>query len=206
MRRFILIPFFCSIITAMSINAQPLLIIQKYRHIIEPDGLSVMTYSLPVSSRGQKTLNFALQFEHSSIEGQNWGYTLHIYYSVEGKNDDYIPQGGRLLIRTGEDKVLSFKDCGTPYFIEYFPESSAGPKIEIRFKEYQEHYRVHGKYVISEDDLKLLMDEGVKKIRIETTKDPIEGEYKAGKNNKMADVLRRLYKVLESNIDIYHDL
>ena len=212
MRR-LLLSLFCSVITAVSINAQPFLRIQKFRHIIEPDGLSVMTYSLPVSSQGQTTLNYALQFEQSTVEVQNWGYTLHIYYSVDDEKDDYIPQGGRLMIRTGKNKVLSFKDCGTPYFIEYSPEYSSDNIHEIRFKVYRDEsspnyyrYRVHGKYVISEDDLKLLMTDGVKKIRIETTGKPIECEYKTGKGNKTAEVLRRLYNVLQSNIDIYHDL
>lgn len=203
MKRFILAFFLCAV--SVSINAQSI----KFRHILEPDGLSVMTTKMSVSSWGEKTLDYALQFEQSPKDNQNWGYTLHIYFTVVNP-DEYVPKGGKLLIRTTKDEVLNLQDCGTDYFIEYNSESNF-EDIQKRTSSYldeniRQRFIAHGKYIITEEELQTLMSDGVIKIRIETTKDPIQCEYKPGKTNKTAEALQKLYNALITNIDLYYGL
>lgn len=203
MKRFIIASLLC--VVSVSINAQTI----KFRHILEPDGLSVMTTKMSVYSWGEKTLDYALQFEQSAENNQNWGYTLHIYFFVDTQ-DKYVPKGGKLLIRTTKDEVLNLQDCGTDHFIEYDSELN-GIRTEGRTSSDLDlnlnvRYIAHGKYIISEEDLQTLMTDGVIKIRIETTKDPIQCEYKPGKKNKTAEALQQLYNVLIPNIDLYYGL
>ena len=203
MKRFIIAYLLC--VVSVSINAQTI----KFRHILEPDGLSVMTTKKSVSTWGVKTLDYALQFEQSSEDNQNWGYTLHIYF-IADTQDQYVPKGGKLLIRTTKDEVLNLQDCGTDHFIEYGLRVNTFDRQErtsFYFDEYaKQRFIAHGKYIITEEELQTLMSDGVIKIRIETTQDPIQCEYKPGKTNKTAEARQKLYNVLIPNIDLYYGL
>lgn len=99
----------------------------------------------------------------------------------------------------------------THYFIGYNSESGNYKIMERQYRYYdtsfkRNRYKVHGKYVISEDELRTLMTDGVAKIRIETTGEPIQCEYKPSKTNKTASVIQKLYNVLIRNIDLYYGL
>lgn len=204
MKRLIIACLFFAV--SFSINAQDI----EFRYILEPDGLSVMTTTQDVFSFSAKPLEYALQFEESSVEVQNLGYTLHIYFAVDDRKL-YVPKGGKLLIKTTKDEVLNLEDCGTDYFIGYNSESGNYKIMERQYRYYdtsfkRNRYKVHGKYVISEDELRTLMTDGVAKIRIETTGEPIQCEYKPSKTNKTASVIQKLYNVLIRNIDLYYGL
>ena len=191
-----------------SLNAQNI----KYRRLLDPDGLSVMTTSLEVFPWGEKKIEYALQYEVAPIEGMHQGYYLNIYFTSWDEKV-YVPAGGKLLIRTTNNSVISLADCGGNSFCEYDPELDL-KSTEYRSKSYYDSslqrimYTVHAKYPIAEEDLALLREEGVIKIRIETTGDAVECNYKddGKKKNKTAVVISRLYDTLVKETDIYYGL
>ena len=69
-------------------------------------------------------------------------------------------------------------------------------------------YLIHGKFPISAKDLSLLASEGIAKLRIETTGEPVECNYKVKSNkpNKSAEAIKLLYYVLSTQIDPYYGL
>ncbi len=206
MKRLLFIVAFISF--SMSLNAQSI----KYRRLLNPDGLSVMTTSLEVFPWGERKIEYALQYEVAPIEGMHQGYYLNVYFT-ENSSDDYVPAGGKLLIRTTNNNVISLTDCGSKYFREYDPELNLNNDVSRSTRFYDNtfdrfRYTVHGKYPISEEDLMLLMKEGVIKIRIETTGEALECTYKedAKRKNKTADVITRLYDTLVRETDLYYGL
>ena len=58
------------IFLSLSLNAQSI----KYRRLLEPDGLSVMTTSLEVAKSGERKIEYALQYEVASMEGMQQRY------------------------------------------------------------------------------------------------------------------------------------
>lgn len=204
--------YICFIVTsllfAMSLNAQGI----KYRRLLDPEGLSIMTTNLAVFPWGEKRIEYALQYEVAPIEDMHQGYYLNIYLNTNNKSQ-YIPEGGKLLIRTTKDNVISLTDCGSPFFVEYDSEYDYTNSERRSYSFYDSalkttRYSIHGKYPITEDDLKMLMEEGVIKIRIETTGDMVECSYKVNsdKTNKTAEVITKLYNLLQSQIDPYYGL
>lgn len=196
------------IFITLSLNAQSI----KYRRLLDPDGLSVMTTSLEVFPWGERKIEYALQYEVAPIEGMHQGYYLNVYFT-ENSSNDYVPAGGRLLIRTTNNNVISLTDCGDKYFREYNPELNIHKVAERSTSFYDKtfntvRYTVHGKYPISEEDLALLMKEGAIKIRIETTGEALECSYKedAKKKNKTADVITKLYNTLVKETDLYYGI
>lgn len=192
----------------MSLNAQGI----KYRRLLDPEGLSIMTTNLAVFPWGEKRIEYALQYEVAPIEDMHQGYYLNIYLNTNNKSQ-YIPEGGKLLIRTTKDNVISLTDCGSPFFVEYDSEYDHTSSERRSYSFYDSalkttRYSIHGKYPITEDDLKMLMEEGVIKIRIETTGDMVECSYKVNsdKTNKTAEVITKLYNLLQSQIDPYYGL
>ena len=192
----------------MSLNAQGI----KYRRLLNPEGLSIMTTNLAVFPWGEKRIEYALQYEVAPIEDMHQGYYLNIYLNTNNKSQ-YIPEGGKLLIRTTKDNVISLTDCGSPFFVEYDSEYDHTNSERRIYSFYDSalkttRYSIHGKYPITEDDLKMLMEEGVIKIRIETTGDMVECSYKVNsdKTNKTAEVITKLYNLLQSQIDPYYGL
>lgn len=191
----------------ISLNAQSI----KYRRLLDPDGLSIMTTNLEVFPWGEKKIEYALQYEVAPVEGMHQGFYLNVYFTSRDKSD-YVPAGGKLLIRTTSGKIIALIDCGGQSFREFSSEYNS-EESEPRSASYFDKalnelmYRVHAKYPISDEDLALLREEGVIKIRIETTGDAVELSYKEdAKKNKTADVISRLYDVLVKEIDIYHGL
>lgn len=194
------------IFLSLSLNAQSI----KYRRLLEPDGLSVMTTSLEVAKSGERKIEYALQYEVASMEGMQQRYYLNVYFT-EDSEDVYIPAGGKLLIRTANNNVISLKDCGDKYFREYSPEYNIENDV-YRSNSFLDNtltrllYTTHGKYLISEEDLMLLIKEGVIKIRIETTGEAFECTYNDSNKNETADVLTRLYNTLVRETDLYYGL
>lgn len=204
MKRLLFIVAFISF--TMSLNAQSI----KYRRLLDPEGLSVMTTSLDVFSWGERKIEYALQYEVAPIEGMHQGYYLNVYFTENSKND-YVPAGGKLLIRTTKNNVISLTDCGGKCFREYNTEynlySDAYRSTSFYDKNSgQVRYTVHGKYPISKEDLAILMNEGVVKIRVETTGEAFECNYKEDTKNKTAEVITRLYNTLVKETDLYYGL
>ena len=205
MKRFVLAILLLSF--AFSLNAQSI----KYRRLLDPEGLSVMTTNLEVFPWGEKKIEYALQYEIAPIEEMHQGYYLNVYFSSHDK-DLFVPAQGKLLIRTTKNNIISLTDSGESSFREFNPEfnlESTSYRSTSYFDDVLKRvmYTVHAKYPISEEDLKLLKDEGVIKIRIETTGAAVECNYKDdGKKNKTADVITRLYNRLVKEIDIYNEL
>lgn len=206
MKRFIFAILF--VVFTISLNAQSI----KYRRLLDPDGLSVMTTNLEVFPWGEKKIEYALQYEVAPIEEMHQGYYLNIYFTSRDENV-YVPAGGKLLIRTTNNNVISLTDCGGNSFREFNPELNL-ESTAYRSNSYYDNtlkrimYTVHAKYPISEEDLTLLREEGVIKIRMETTGDAVECNYKddGKKKNKTAEVISRLYDTLVKETDIYYGL
>lgn len=205
MKRIVLI--IAVFLLALSVNAQSI----KYRRLLEPKGLSVMTTSLEVYPWGQQKIEYALQYETAPDDSKHQGYYLIIYFTSDVPSY-YIPEGGLVLIRTSRGTDISLKDCGGQYFREYSTETNVYEDIGrstafVDMALNKTRYHAQGKYPISEDDLNALKDEGVIKIRIQTTGMlPVECNYKISSimQNKTAQVITSLYRTLISNLDIYY--
>lgn len=199
---------FIAVLFALSSNAQDI----KYRRLLDPDGLSVMTTKLKVFPWGEKAIEYALQYEVAPVEGMHQGYYLNVYFETDLQSQ-YIPEGGRLLIRTTDESIISLTDCGSDGFLEYDSTNNLNYTVKRSSSFYDNFYRrirytAQGKYPISEEELQMLMEKGVIKIRIETTGDMFECSYKVDpkKQNKTAEVITSLYKTLLPNIDPYYGL
>ena len=68
MKRFIFAILF--VVFTLSLNAQSI----KYRRLLDPGGLSVMTTNLEVFPWGEKKIEYALQYEVAPIEEMHQGY------------------------------------------------------------------------------------------------------------------------------------
>lgn len=198
-----------TIVISLCANAQ---ITIKYRKLLEPEGLSIMTTNQAVSIGGGKTIEYALQYEVVPNGSMHQGYCLNVYFTTNDPSV-YIPEGGRFIIRTTQDNVISLTDCGDNYFTEYYP-SSGNPYTMDRsdaFWDKSQHkkmYLIHGKFPISAKDLSILASEGIAKLRIETTGEPVECNYKVKSNkpNKSAEAIKLLCYVLSTQIDPYYGL
>lgn len=201
MKRFVLI--LIALLLAYNTNAQTI----KYRRLLDPEGLSVMTTSLDVFPWGKKKIEYALQYEVAPVEDMHQGYYLNIYVNTDNEYL-YIPQKGKVLIRTTKENIISLTDSGEKEFIEYSSDLMTKESVErsIRYydkKKEERRYLLQGRYPISDEDLARLKEEGVIKIRIETNGDPIECSYNT---DQTAEVINQLYNVLNTNIDPYYGL
>ena len=200
--------FAVALLFTLSANAQGI----KFRRLLEADGLSVMTTKLEVFPWGEKKIEYALQYVVAPVEDMHQGYYLNVYLDVDNQSQ-YIPKRGKLLIRTAKENVISLTDVGTEEYREYNPEYNLPQNVSRSTSFYDEFYKrvrytIQGKYPISKEELQMLMDEGVIKIRIETTGGSVECSYKVDPNrqNKTAEVITKLHNTLISNIDPYYGL
>lgn len=171
-----------------------------------------MTTTLSVSPSGERKIAYALQYEVAPVEETHQGYYLNVYFTSRDELD-YVPEGGRLLIRTTKDNVISLTDCGEESFREFDSELNLKNTSYRSTRYYDDKsnsylYNVHAKYPISEEDLTQLREEGAIKIRIETIRDFFECNYKDDpkKKNKTAEVISQLYNVIVKELDIYSGL
>lgn len=196
------------LIYSISISAQDI----KFRRLLDDGGISIMTTTLRVFPWGGRAIEYALQYEAAPVEGMYQGYYLHVYFNSD-INTLQIPQGGKILLKTTQGNIISLVDCGEKEFKEYDTYYNS-TNYSYRKKSYYDdtmrthRYKIHGKYIISEEELTQIINEGVIKIRIETNGDNIEYNYKNNdiQKNKTAKVINNLYCKLLSQINPYYGL
>lgn len=191
-----------------------------YRTITE-EGLRMRTDFRSLQSKGQKQLDLALQYEDYSNEDNDHrsGYYLIIRF-LDTDESLNVPQGGKVLIKTTTGTVIESEQLidlrGSLKEID--------PRNGLRetclhhcYSHHNEYvgqvYQTTSKYYLTEEQIKALVDEGIVKIRIQTTGESLECVYptsefiKVGRErsevNKAANLLQSLYTVLLNNIDPY---
>lgn len=191
-----------------------------YRTITE-DGMRMRTDFRSLLSKGQKQLDMALQYEEYSNEDSDHpsGYYLLIRY-FDTDRDFNVPRGGKLLIKTTTGYVIESEQLLELNGAMNETNPKNGWKETYLHHSYSHHneyigslYQTTSKYYLTEEQIKALIDEGIVKIRIQTTGDSIECVYQAqefikvgrerSEVNKAANLLQSLYTVLLNNIDPY---
>ncbi len=107
-----------------------------------------------------------------------------------------IDEGRKLIIKLGDGTILTLENSKKIGPLDY----------EIRQVFSSIEYLVYPMYYVSHDDLRLMIDNGVVKLRIETDMDNLDREIKP---TKMADILAtglsNIEKALTVKKDIYSD-
>lgn len=165
----------------------------KYRHILDNGGVSLMTESQPFPVRGSLTLEYAIGYESKQSEYDPEGYVLYVYFITEDK-DLYIPPKGRLLIKTVDEEVLQLEDNGEDPFLEYRVEYDLAHNAYRSDSYYDSSkgkwlYRVQGKFPVPKKDLEKMLEKGIIKIRIQTTRDAIQCEYNEAQGSGVKKLL-----------------
>lgn len=184
----------------------------EFRYVLFPEGLSVMTSKQSVISMGKPVVWYALQYIKSP-DGSQEQYYLHFYYLSESTRY-VVPDGGKLMIRTTEGKVLSYSDVGISNLREYCSDWDHSVRMErTRWFEGKVNLimtvkgnMVHSAFAISEEDLRTLAKEGIIKLRLETDVDPVELAQDIKKAKETAGVLEKQYQILQNQIDPYKNI
>lgn len=207
-----------SLFATITVSAQSTYI--EYRKVLDnSDNVSIKTKEVFLNEKGQTPLGFSFMYETSMIESpENQGYSLFITFKTLSEKAE-IPYEGKLLIRTVNGKVISLTQS-TQRAVTLFNPESGFPNVSYlksAFDHYDDIrranvYKKFGKYPISEDDLLAIVNEGIVKIRLETTASSIECEYPAEEsirvkltkkeNHNIASyTLTPYYEALLNNID-----
>ena len=188
----------------------------KYLKLHEGGGRSLMTDEMQIAEKGQLTLNVALMYESKINDlGKTPGYSLILSFLSE-RQDWYVPFEGKLLLKTSSGKVISLSQNAEDGMSGYSPETGYFDNMYRRSSYFTSvsgttYYTKFGKYPISLDELNTIFDEGIIKIRIETTGSyvecvyPVSEKVKVGNNrserNLFAATISALYVELTKNID-----
>lgn len=194
----------------------------EYRKVLDNgEKISIKTNPVEIKEKKQQTIGLSFMYETSMKEDPDkTGYSLFITF-ISDREDWIVPYGGKLLIRTGSGKVISLihsiKDGITLYRADNGFENNVYSANEfVRRNEFSgtAYYRKFGKYPIDEADLALIMEEGIIKIRLETTGSNVECEYpevetvkinrKKEQRNIVSHLLQPYYNALLDNIDPYN--
>lgn len=195
-----------AIATALAFNgfAQP-----KYIefHKVLDDGTAIAVKTKPavIKEKGQADITISLMYETVMKENASMsGYSLFIR-AVVYRDDWMVPLNGKLLIRTVSGKVISLSQSvpnGISMYSLYNGETGRdnvdyNPQKYIGYDSYRGAtiYEIFGKYPIREGDLKSIVEEGIVKIRMETTGSNIECEYPAEE-----DIRSSLFKKTHGNV------
>lgn len=193
----------------------------EYRKVLDNgDNISIKTNAVSIKEKGQQDLGFSLMYETSMKENPEMsGYSLFVTF-LSYREDWIIPLDGKLLIRTSSGKVISLHQSVSNDITLYDPETGYENNTYLRsaYDHYDDYrssnvYRKFGKYPINEDDLKCIIEEGIIKVRIETTGSSLECEYPAEEEvrvnrrresqNIVRFTLLPYYNALIENIDSY---
>ena len=217
MKRFLL--FALSLALTISAYAQSPHI--EFRKVLNNgDGLCIKTKAASIKEKGQQEIGVSLMYETAMKENPEMsGYSLFITF-LSYRDDWVVPLDGKLLIRTSSGKVITLQQTVPNGITYYDPETGYENNSYIRsaYDHYDQYrnsnvYRKFGKYPINDEDLKSIIDEGIIKIRMETTGSSIECEYPAEEevrvnrkkenHNIVSFTLLPYYNALIENIDPY---
>lgn len=216
MKKYLLVVLY----TAFSLNclAQNKLI--EYRKILDNgENLSIKTVPVEIVVSKEPILDISLMYETKMKENPSMsGYSLFLFY-YSRKDGNIIPLNGKLLIRTTSGKVISLSQSTDNGITLFNGDDSFETSVYIPSEWmgdgwiFPNYYRKFGKYPISESDLNAIINEGIIKIRIETTAGSIEGEYNKTKKimvngkkesrNIVSAKLLPYYNALIENLDPY---
>lgn len=213
--------FLVSISIALTISAVAQSQFIEFRKVLNNgDGLSVKTKAALIKERGQQEIGISLMYETAMKEKPEMsGYSLFITF-LSYRDDWVVPLDGKLLIRTSSGKVISLQQTIADGITYYDPNTGYENNSYLRsaYDHYDQYrsskvYRKFGKYPIDEEDLKSIIDDGIIKIRLETTGSSFECEYpveeeikvnrKKENHNIVSFTLLPYYNALIEHIDPY---
>lgn len=102
----------------------------------------------------------ALEYLHNKLNNED-SYYLHLYL-VSYELPFSFDKGAKALIRTSKGSIIELEQLTNCYDIKREHQLSSA-----RYSTY--YYYVFPKYGISRDDMELIINEGIAKIRFETT-------------------------------------
>ena len=161
--------------------------------VIQGDDIIMRTDYFVLKETNQKLLEMALMYERR--EGME-KYSLLIGF-VEKDKRITVPFGSKLKMKTSQGYVIDAIQEAEDIIKEYSPETGRSTIPTSRHGYVSVGYLIISKYAISHEDLLKLANEGLSKIRIQTSHDNIDCEYS---NN---DWFKEWYAVLYENIDPY---
>lgn len=171
---------------------------QQIKYVkLTDDCWEFMTTDESFHPKGERYFSVAYQV-YNYINESNPDNKIRYFLILSFRTYDYdrdieIPSGGRLLIKTGtEDVISSTNDANRS--IRVYSQTSGYSEIischEYVAKEYGSFYIIRGKYELTFEDITKMVTNGVIKIRVETTGEsidinlPLEESIKVGKEKK----------------------
>lgn len=157
----------------------------EYRKVLDEGGkVSIKTKAATIEEDGQQSLGVSLMYESAMKENPALaGYSLFITFFSHSE-DCVAPLDGGLLIRTTSGRELTLRQTVSKGITLYSPETGYEnnayyPSAYTNRDAEGNVYRKVGKYPISEEALKSIIDEGIVQLRLETTDSAVECEYPA---------------------------
>ena len=216
MKRLIIITAIMAFTTSAFAQSQYI----EYRKILDNgEKISIKTKAANIKEKGQHEIGISIMYETAMKENPAMsGHSLFITFLTD-REDWQVPFGGKLLIRTSSGQVISLKQTTQDGITLYDSETGYENKTYLRsaydhFDRFKNRniYLIFGKYPIGNAELRSIIEEGVIKIRLETTGDNIECEYpvteyirvnakEVTNNNIVSYTLSPYYKSLIENID-----
>ncbi len=167
---------------------------QKVRYIkLTDQRWEFMTTDESYRPKGENYFDVAFQV-YNDINEPNRDFAVRFFmiltFSILDKSTE-IPEGGKLLIKTGNNEVISSANETSGSILAYSP--ATGYREDISCHEYVpgrlvSSYKIRGKYELQADDIVKMAENGVIKLRIETNGEsidvnlPLEEQIKVGKD------------------------
>lgn len=180
----------------------------EFRKIIGDD-LMMRTEFVPLYSKNQKPVEIAMSYY--CIKGEE-EFALLLRFLVEDRRID-VPYGAKTKLKTTQGTIIDTVQELDNSITEFNPRSGISTQLLHQRYIYGEGNYIIVKYVLTMDDLQVLAEEGLVKIRMQTTQDLLEWEYpekeflKVSKErqevNRPKIYLNQLYTTLNDNIDPY---
>ena len=177
-----------------------------------------MTNDVYMSPKKQKAFNIALQV-YNDLTEPNPDNRLRYFMILSFKNysdNPKIPTGGKLLIKTGKDEIISSVNDATGYITVYSPSIGRIDVLscyEPFYSQYFSGYIVRGRYELTTEDLTKIIKDGVIRMRVETNEDmyditfPLEEPIKIGKEKKRLNRFGiEVSKLLNSIVNVFDPL
>lgn len=169
---------------------------QKIRYIkLTDERWEFMTTDESYRPKGQKGFEVAFQV-YNDINEPNPDNKLRFFLILTFNTydkDSQIPSGGKLLIKTGKDEVISSINEVDGSILAYSPTTGWRDDISCHqwiSGSYGSSYDIRGKYELTPEDITKIVTDGVIKIRVETNGEsidinlPLEETVKIGKEKK----------------------
>lgn len=193
----------------------------EYHKILDNgEKVSIKTKTALIREKGQPEIGISLMYETAMKENPEMsGYSLFVTF-LSYRDDWVFPLDGKLLMRTTSGKVISLQQTLSNRITLYDPET--GYENNTYHLSASDHYdqsrgsivyRKVGKYPIIDEDLRSIIEEGIIKVRLETTGDSVECQYPAAEELKVnrkkethniaSFALLPYYNALLENVDPY---